>query len=70
MLLVIIVLYNLPLEMCMSTPYIFLTLIILGLHDPSKKIDVFLQLFIDELKILQEIDILIYDIATKYNFQM
>ena len=35
--------YNLPPEMCMTSPYIFLTCIIPGPSNPKSSIDVFLQ---------------------------
>ena len=41
--------YNLPLEMCMKDPYLFLTCIIPCLNNPKVKIDVYLQPLIDEL---------------------
>jgi len=39
---VIVTSYNLPPELCMTTPYMFLTLIILGPKNPKEKIDVYL----------------------------
>lgn len=40
---VIVTPYNLPPWMCMSTPYLFLTMIIPGRRNPKSKIDVYLQ---------------------------
>ena len=40
---VIITLYNLPPEMCMSKPYIFLSCLILGPSNPKASIDVYLE---------------------------
>ena len=41
--------YNLSPEMCMTGPYIFLSCIIPGPHNPKSLIDVYLQPLIDEL---------------------
>ena len=66
---VIITPYNLPPEMCMTTPYMFLSCIIPGPKNPKGKIDVYLQPLIDELKILWE-GVLTYDISKRRNFKM
>ena len=68
-LLVIVTPYNLPLELCMTAPYIFLTCIILGPHNRKAKIDVYLQSLIEELRILWA-DVLTYDVSSKNNFVM
>ena len=44
--------YNLPPKLCMTTPYMFLTLIIPGPHNPKGKIDEYLEPLWDELKFL------------------
>ena len=54
--------YNLPLEMCMTTPYMFLTLIIPRQHNLKSRIDI--QSLIDELKTWYN-GILTYDISKK-----
>ncbi|KAI0516679.1 hypothetical protein KFK09_009356 [Dendrobium nobile] len=64
---VILTPYNLPPEMCMTTPFMFLTLIIPGPHNPKAKIDIYLQPLIDDLKLLWE-GVLTYDISIKQNF--
>jgi len=66
---VIVTPYNLPPELCMTTPFMFLTLIISGPHSPKGKIDVYLQSLIDELKQLWN-GVLTYDISRKQNFMM
>ena len=48
--LIIVTPYNLPLEMCMTKPYMFLTCVIPGPFNPMIGIDVYLQPFIDDLK--------------------
>ena len=62
---VIVTPYNLPPELCMTTPYMFLTLIIPGPHNPKSKIDVYLQPLINELKLLWEEGVLTYDVSKK-----
>lgn len=67
---VIVTPYNLPPELCMTTPYMFLTLIIPGPNNPKDKIDVYLQPLIDELKKLWNEGELTYDTSKKQNFIM
>lgn len=67
---VIVTPYNLPPWMCMSTPYLFLTMIIPGRRNPKSKIDVYLQPLIDELKSLWDEGALTYDVSKKQNFVM
>ncbi|PKU65335.1 hypothetical protein MA16_Dca001225 [Dendrobium catenatum] len=67
---VILTPYNLPPELCMTTPYMFLSLIIPGPHNPKLKIDVFLQPLIDDLSLLWEEGVSTYDISTKQNFTL
>jgi len=62
--------YNLPPEMCMTSPYIFLSCVIPGPRNPKSLIDVYLQPLIDELKQLWFEGVLTYDISTKQNFTM
>jgi len=62
--------YNLPLEMCMTTSFMFLTCVISGLKNPKNKIDVYLQPLIDELKELWDVGTETYDIFTGKKFQM
>ena len=52
----------------MTTPYMFLTLIIPGLYNPKSRIDVYLQPLINELKILRNDGMLTYDVSKKENF--
>nr|KYP49848.1 hypothetical protein KK1_028347 [Cajanus cajan] len=65
---VIVTPYNLPLEMCMTKPYFFLTCLILGPHNPTTIVDVYLQPLIDDLKLLWDCGVLTYDISTEQNF--
>ncbi len=67
---VVVTPYNLPPEMCMTKPFMFLTCLIPGPRNPKAKIDVFLQPLIDELRQLWSDGALTYDISTKQNFVM
>ena len=42
---IIVIPYNLPLEMCMSKPYMFLSCVVPGPFNPMIGIDVYLQPF-------------------------
>ena len=61
--------YNLPPEMCMSKPYMFLSCLIPGPSNPKASIDVYLEPLIDDLKKLW-VGILTYDVSRKQNFMM
>ena len=61
--------YNLLPEMCMTKP-MFLTCIIPGPSNPTKKIDVNLQPLINELQQLWNEGVLTYNISSKENFLM
>jgi len=61
---VIVTPYNLPPEMCMSKPYMFLSCLIPGPSNPKAVIDVYLEPLIDDLKKLWD-DILTYDVSRK-----
>ena len=54
----------------MTTPYLFLTLIVTSLENPKSKIDVFRKPLIDELLILWNDNIPSYDISLEQNVQM
>ncbi|KAK2454153.1 hypothetical protein QL285_001747 [Trifolium repens] len=66
---VIVTPYNLPPEMCMSKPYMFLVDVIPGPSSPTAGIDIYLQPLIDDLKRLWE-GVVTYDISRKQNFKM
>ena len=59
---VVVTPYNLPPEICMKDPYLFLNCIILGLDNPKVKIDVYLQFLINKLNGLWCDSILTYEI--------
>ncbi|WJX83272.1 hypothetical protein P8452_65944 [Trifolium repens] len=66
---VIVTPYNLPPEMCMSKPYMFLAAVIPGPSSPTAGVDIYLQPLIDDLKRLWE-GVVTYDISRKKNFKM
>jgi len=66
---VVVTPYNLSPDICMTTPYMFLTCIIPGPSNPKNKIDVYLQLLIDELRTLWD-GVRTYDISMRQNFLM
>jgi len=62
--------YNLPPEMCMTKPYMFLTCLIPGPNNPTKQIDVYSQPLIDDLNKLWNEGVFTYDISKNENFVM
>ncbi|XP_021728483.1 uncharacterized protein LOC110695577 [Chenopodium quinoa] len=67
---VILTPYNLPPELYMKKPFMFLSLIIPGPKNPKGNLDVYLQPLIEELKQLWEVGLPTYDISQKQNFQL
>jgi len=67
---VVVTPYNLPPEMCMTTPFMFLTCVIPGPKNPKNKIDVYFPSLVDELKELWDVQVETYDISTGHTFQM
>ncbi|XP_047333830.1 uncharacterized protein LOC124937589 isoform X1 [Impatiens glandulifera] len=67
---VILTPYNLPPGMCMKSPYMFISLIIPGPKSPQRKIDIFLQPLIDELKMLWNVGVPTYDVSRGDTFIM
>ncbi|KOM47545.1 hypothetical protein LR48_Vigan07g124900 [Vigna angularis] len=66
---VIVTPYNIPPEMCMTKPYMFLSCIILGPSNPKSLIDVYLEPLVDDLKKLWN-GVWTYDVSRKQNFLM
>jgi hypothetical protein len=54
----------------MRLKFMFLSTVIPGPNNPSRNIDVFICLLINELKWLWSSRALTYDVSRKYNFQM
>lgn len=67
---VVVTPYNLPPEMCVTTPYMFLSCIIPGPTNPKNRIDVYLQPLIDELKLLWDIGVDTFDISSGATFEL
>jgi len=62
--------YNIPLDLCMTKPFLFLTCLIPGPTNPTKKLDVYLQLLINDLNKLWNEGVMTYDVSTKENIVM
>ncbi|KAK4406442.1 hypothetical protein Sango_0650700 [Sesamum angolense] len=67
---VIITPYNLPSGMCMSSEYIFLTMVIPDPSNPKRLIDVYLESLIKKLLQLWYVGVRTYDHATNRAFMM
>lgn len=67
---VMVAVYNLPPHLCMTRPFIFLSLIIPGPKSPGQNLDVFLRPLIDEMKSLWTEGIITFDAFKKQNFIM
>ncbi|KAL6587746.1 hypothetical protein OROMI_000724 [Orobanche minor] len=67
---VIVTVYNLPPWLCMTDPYMFLSLFIPGPFSPGKNIDVYLRPLIDELKLLWSVGVETWDANKSQNFNM
>ncbi|KAL0316473.1 UNVERIFIED_CONTAM: hypothetical protein Sradi_5525500 [Sesamum radiatum] len=68
--LVILIPYNLPPEMCMKPEYMFLMMVIPGPSNPKCRIDVYLELLIEELLQLRHTGVLTHDHAMNQAFMM
>ncbi|CAK8565208.1 unnamed protein product [Lathyrus sativus] len=66
---IIFIPYNIPPEMCMTKPYMFLTCLVQGPSIPKAGINIYLQPLIDDLKRLW-IGEWTYDVSRKQNFNM
>ncbi|KAI9191247.1 hypothetical protein LWI28_005831 [Acer negundo] len=67
---VVLMIYNLPLWMCMKQPNFIMSLLIPGPSAPGKDIDVYLKPLIDELKELWDNGLKTFDASTNQNFNM
>ncbi|GKB69874.1 hypothetical protein Tco_0931286 [Tanacetum coccineum] len=67
---VVLIPYNLPPWLCMKQPSFILSILIDGPKAPGDKIDVYLQLLIDELKDLWRDGVSTYDASSKSMFQL
>jgi hypothetical protein len=62
--------YNLPLEMCMRSEFMFFFTVIPSPNSPGQNINVCLRLLFGELKQLWSSRALTYDVSRKQNFIM
>ncbi|KAL6586845.1 hypothetical protein OROMI_001833 [Orobanche minor] len=67
---VIVTVYNLPPWLCMTDPYMYLSLFIPGPFSPGKNIDVYLRPLIDELNVLWNVGVETWDANKSQNFNM
>ncbi|KAL0410866.1 UNVERIFIED_CONTAM: hypothetical protein Slati_0440100 [Sesamum latifolium] len=67
---VILTPYNLLLEMCMSSEYMFLRMVIPAPSNPKRLIDVYLEPLTEELQNLWHVGVLTHDSAKKETFTM
>ena len=67
---IIVTPYNLPPDMCMTTPYMFISCVIPGPKNPKNRIDVYLQPLIDELKMLWDVGVDTFDISCEKTFRL
>lgn len=58
---VLLSIYNLPPWLCMKRKYIMLTLLISGPKEPGNNIDVYLQPLIEDLKLLWDEGVTLFD---------
>lgn len=68
--LVVVTPYNFLPELCMMTPYMFLTMFISSLHNPKSKIDVYLQSLINELQQFWNDGVITNDASKRQNLRM
>ncbi|CAH9132998.1 unnamed protein product [Cuscuta epithymum] len=67
---IIVTPYNLPPGTCMKRQFLFLSVLVPGPKNPAKRIDVYLQPLIEELKELWEVGAITYDALSKEYFNM
>ncbi|KAH7837023.1 hypothetical protein Vadar_008640 [Vaccinium darrowii] len=67
---VIMVIYNLPPWLCFKRKFMMLLLLISGSKQPGNDIDVYLTPLIDDLKLLWEVDVEVYDAYRKQHFRL
>lgn len=62
--------YNLPPDICMTTPYMFFSCIILNPINLKNRIDVYLQSLIDGLKMLWDVGVDTFDVSCQKTFRL
>lgn len=67
---VLLCIYNLPPYLCMKRKYLMLSLLIQGPKQPGNDIDVYLAPLIDDLKLLWDKGVKVYDAVAKEDFTL
>ena len=67
---VILTIYNLPLGLCMKRKFIMLSLLILGPRQPRNDIDIYLTPLIENLKIMWEESVAVFNAYYQEKFQI
>ncbi|XP_019191067.1 PREDICTED: uncharacterized protein LOC109185582 [Ipomoea nil] len=67
---VLLVAYNLPPWLCMKRKYIMLSLLISGPKQPGNDIDVYLAPLVEDLKMLWDEGVMVFDAYTQTNFTL
>jgi len=67
---VLLTIYNLPPWLCMKRKYIMLSLLISGPKQPGNDIDVYLAPLIDDLRLMWEEGVQVFDAYSKSNFTL
>ncbi|XP_074299858.1 uncharacterized protein LOC141631031 [Silene latifolia] len=67
---VLLCIYNLPPYLCMKRKYLMLSLLIQRPKQPRNDIDVYLEPLIDDLKLLWDEGVMVYDAVEKVDFKL
>ena len=67
---VLLVIYNLPPSLCVKIKYMMLSMMIYGLRQPGNDIDVYLSPLIEDLKLLSDDGVEVFDGFANRAFQM
>ncbi|XP_056683319.1 uncharacterized protein [Spinacia oleracea] len=67
---VIMVIYNLPPELCMKRKYMMMSMLISGPKQPGNDIDVYLAPLIEDLKMLWDTGVEVFDASCNENFTL
>jgi len=67
---VVLIIYNLPIWLCMKCEFIRLSLLISGFRQPENNIDVYLAPLIEDLKTMWEEGVEVFDAYHQQNFKL
>jgi len=67
---VLLVIYNLPLVLCMKRKYMMLSMVISSPKNPGNNIDVYLNLLIEDLKLLWNEGVNVFDVFKNEFFRL